>query len=211
MSADFRQHAVAMFAEPLFAAHDKTSFEIYLYAGVAAEDTATERFRSLSDHWRSTIGLSDAKLAELIRADQIDVLVDLAGHSAGNRLLTFARRPAPVQVAYLLGHGYTTGFVTFGHFGRTERLNEDVIATWARILHAVPQSRLILDNRPFQEAAFRDLFLARFAAEVLSREYPALAEKMFVRTAILDWHSRTLETVSDNVPESDRSQIAASF
>jgi predicted O-linked N-acetylglucosamine transferase (SPINDLY family) len=217
VSADFRQHVVAMFAEPLLAAHDRSKVELYLYAGVAAEDAATERFRSLSDHWRSTIGWCDAKLAELIRADRIDVLVDLAGHSAGNRLLTFARRPAPVQVAYLLGHGYSTGlsamdafladaamapkgadalfseriirlsripltyappdgmppvaplpalangFVTFGHFGRTERLNDSVIAIWARILHAVPRSRLILDNRPFQEAAFRDLFLSRFA------------------------------------------------
>src|SRR5262249_42662276 len=54
-------------------------------------------------------------------------------------------------------------FVTFGYFGRTERLNEDVIATWARILHAVPRSRLVLDNRPFQEAGFRDLFASRFA------------------------------------------------
>ena len=207
-----------MFAEPLLAAHDRSNVELYLYAGVPAEDAATERFRSLSDHWRSTIGLCDAKLAELIRADQIDVLVDLAGHTAGNRLLTFARRPAPVQVAYLLGHGYSTGlsamdafladdalapegadalfserlvrlpriplayappedmppvaplpalsngYVTFGHFGRTERLNDSVIATWAHILHTVPRSRLILDNRPFQEAAFRDLFLARFAS-----------------------------------------------
>ena len=81
-----------------------------------AEDATTERFRSLSDHWRSTIGLCDAKLAELIRADQIDVLVDLAGHSAGNRLLTFARRPAPVQVAYLLGHGYSTGLSAMDAF-----------------------------------------------------------------------------------------------
>jgi predicted O-linked N-acetylglucosamine transferase (SPINDLY family) len=218
VSADFRQHAVAMFAEPLLAAHDRSNVELYLYAGVAAEDAATERFRSLADHWRGTLGLSDAQLAELVRSDRIDVLVDLAGHSAGNRLLTFARRPAPVQVAYLLGHGYSTGlsamdafladailapddadavfserlirlpriplayappeempppaplpartngYVTFGHFGRTERLNDAVIAAWARILHAVPRSRLILNNRPFQEPGFRALFLARFAA-----------------------------------------------
>jgi predicted O-linked N-acetylglucosamine transferase (SPINDLY family) len=217
VSADFRQHAVAMFAEPLLAAHDRSNVELYLYANVAAEDAVTERFRSLADHWRGMLGLNDAQLAELIRSDRIDLLVDLAGHSAGNRLLTFARRPAPVQVAYLLGHGYSTGlsamdafladavlapdgadavfserlirlpriplayappdemppvaplralahgYVTFGHFGRTERLNDTVIATWARILHAVPQSRLTLNNRPFQEPGFRELFLARFA------------------------------------------------
>lgn len=217
VSADFRQHAVAMFAEPLLAAHDRSVVEVYLYSGVSAEDTTTERFETLSDQWRTTLGLSDAKLAELIRADQIDVLVDLAGHSAGNRLLTFARKPAPVQVAYLLGTGYTTGlsamdafladavlgppeadalfserlirlpriplayappedmppvarlpssisgFITFGYFGRTERLNHAVISAWARILHAVPGSRLILNNRPFQEAEFRHRFLGRFA------------------------------------------------
>ncbi len=219
VSADFRQHAVAMFAEPLLAAHDRSNVELYLYSDVLAADATTERFRSLADHWRNTIGLPDAKLAEQIRADQIDVLVDLAGHSAGNRLLTFARRPAPVQVAYLLGHGYSTGlsamdafladavlapqgadglfserlvrlpriplvyappdgmpqvaplpaetngFITFGHFGRVERLNATVIAAWARILHAVPRSRLVLNNRPFQAAAFRDLYLAHFASQ----------------------------------------------
>ena len=109
VSADFRQHAVAMFAEPLLAAHDRSNVELYLYSDVPAEVATTERFRSLADHWRNTIGLPDTKLAEQIRTDQIDILVDLAGHSAGNRLLTFARRPAPVQVAYLLGHGYRTG------------------------------------------------------------------------------------------------------
>ena len=219
VSADFRQHTVAMFAEPLIAAHDRSRVELYLYSGVAAEDATTERFRLLSDHWQNTIGLTDAQLAEQISTDKIDVLVDLAGHSAGNRLLTFARRPAPVQVTYLLGHGYSTGMsamdafladthlapagadalfserlirlsriplayappdgmppvtalpalsnghVTFGHFGRTERLNDMVIATWAHILHAVPSSRLVLDNKPYQEAAFREMFLARFARE----------------------------------------------
>ena len=218
VSPDFRQHAVALFAEPLLAAHDRTYFEIYCYAEVAVPDATTERFRSLADHWCCTVGTSDAELADIIRRDRIDILIDLAGHSAGNRLLTFARKPAPVQVTYLLGHGYTSGLsamdafladdilapagseplfserlvrlpriplvyqppdnmppvaplpalanghVTFGHFGRTERLNEAVIAAWARILHAVPGSRLMLNNRPFQEAPFRDLFLARFAA-----------------------------------------------
>ena len=58
VSADFRQHAVAMFAEPLLAAHDRANVELYLYSGVVAEDAATERFRLLSDHWRSTVGLA---------------------------------------------------------------------------------------------------------------------------------------------------------
>lgn len=218
VSPDFRQHAVALFAEPLLAAHDRSAVELFCYADVVVPDATTKRLRALADQWRFTVGTSDAELAEMIRQDHIDILVDLAGHTAGNRLLTFARKPAPVQVAYLLGHGYTTGlsamdafladaelapegtqalfserlirlpriplayappadmppvspppasvngFVTFGHFGRPERLNEQVIAAWARILRAVPRSRLVLNNRPFQEAAFRALFIARFAA-----------------------------------------------
>ncbi len=116
VSPDFRQHAVALFAEPLLAAHDRSSIELYCYADVAVPDDTTERFRALADHWCCTPGMSDADLAETIRSDQIDVLVDLAGHSAGNRLLVFARRPAPVQVAYLLGHGYTTGLSAMDAF-----------------------------------------------------------------------------------------------
>jgi len=217
VSADFRQHAVALFAEPLLRAHDRTCVELYIYSGVAAEDATTQRFRALADQWCDTVALNDAQLAQRIRGDRIDVLVDLSGHSACNRLLTFARRPAPVQVAYLLGHGYTTGLsqmdafladealappgseaffserivrlpriplayepphdmppveplpaprrgcVTFGYFGRTERLNDQVISAWARILSATPRARLVLNNLPFHEPAFRALFLARFA------------------------------------------------
>src|SRR4029079_2582588 len=106
----------AMFAEPLLAAHDRSNIALYLYSGVVAEDAVTQRFRLLADQWRSTIGLSDASLAELIRADKIDILVDLGGHTAGNRLSTFARRAAPVQIAYLLGHGYSTGLSAIDAF-----------------------------------------------------------------------------------------------
>ena len=116
VSPDFRQHAVALFAEPLLAAHDRSAVELHCYAEVPAPDAVTERFRALADHWHSTVGLSDEELAEQIRRDRIDVLVDLAGHTAGNRLLTFARKPAPIQVAWLLGHGYTSGLSAMDAF-----------------------------------------------------------------------------------------------
>ncbi len=90
--------------------------ELYCYAEVPSPDAVTERFHALADHWHSTVGLSDAELAEQIRRDRIDVLVDLAGHTAGNRLLTFARKPAPVQVTWLLGHGYTSGLSAMDAF-----------------------------------------------------------------------------------------------
>ena len=71
VSADFRQHAVAMFAEPLIAARERSTVELYLYSGVAAEDAETDRFRSLSDHWHNTIGLTDAELSEHIYSDRL--------------------------------------------------------------------------------------------------------------------------------------------
>ncbi len=108
VSADFCRHVVRHFLEPLLAHHDKGAVEVFAYAEVRREDDITARFRTYADHWLSTIGLSDEALAERIRADGIDVLVDLAGHTAGNRLLVFARKPAPVSVSWL-GYGYTTG------------------------------------------------------------------------------------------------------
>ncbi len=109
VSPDFRTHAVSYFLEPLLAAHDHDRFEIFCYAEVANPDDTTARYRKYADHWRPTTGLSDHEVAERMRADGIDILVDLAGHTAGNRLLAFAERPAPVQVSHLVGLGQTTG------------------------------------------------------------------------------------------------------
>ena len=116
VSPDFRQHAAAFFAEPLLAAHDRGQVELFCYAEVPIEDATTARFRSLADHWRPTSGRSDADMAEMIRQDRIDVLIDLAGHTAANRLLVFARKPAPVQIEYILGHGYTSGMAAMDAF-----------------------------------------------------------------------------------------------
>ena len=101
VSADFRQHAVAWFAEPLLAAHDRSCIEVFCYAAVTAPDAVTARFRALAEHWRNINSLDDAAVADLIGRDGIDVLVDVTGHTAGNRLLVFARRPAPVLIEYL--------------------------------------------------------------------------------------------------------------
>ena len=224
VSPDFRTHAVALFTEPLLAQHDRSQVEIFCYAELAQGDATTERFRAMADHWRPTIGLDDAAVADMIRRDRIDVLIDLAGHTAGNRLLAFARKPAPVQIEFMLGHGYTSGLsamdaflsdaaltppgsdplfseriirlariplaylppagmpevaplparangrITFGYFGRTVRLNDAVIEAWSRILHAVPTSRLVLNNSPFAEPAGRDRMAARFAAYGIARD-----------------------------------------
>jgi predicted O-linked N-acetylglucosamine transferase (SPINDLY family) len=108
VSGDFRQHSVAWFFEPLLRAHDRQAMEIFCYAEVKSEDEVTQRLKALSEHWRITVGLSDDLVASQIAEDGIDILVDLGGHTAGNRLGVFARKPAPVQVTWL-GYPCTTG------------------------------------------------------------------------------------------------------
>jgi predicted O-linked N-acetylglucosamine transferase (SPINDLY family) len=114
VSPDFRDHVVARFFLPLLANHDKSQVEVFAYAQVARPDVVTQMLGSLVDGWRNIVGLSDAQAAELIRADQIDILVDLAGHTAGNRLPLMARKPAPVQVTYL-GYPNTTGLTSIDY------------------------------------------------------------------------------------------------
>lgn len=108
LSPDFRAHAVAFFIEPILRAHDTEAFELFAYANVPAPDATTRRLRQYFSTWRDVAGTNDDELAQLIRSDRIDVLVDLAGHTDGNRLLAMARRPAPVQMTYL-GYPNTTG------------------------------------------------------------------------------------------------------
>jgi len=114
VSPDFRYHPVGRFALPLLERHDRERFEILCYSKVTSSDWMTERFRGLAGKWRDTVGLSDDQLAEMIREDGVDILVDLAMHTAGNRLLTFARQPAPVQVTWL-GYPGSTGLPSIGY------------------------------------------------------------------------------------------------
>jgi protein O-GlcNAc transferase len=198
VSAHFREHAVSFFSEPMIAAHDHGQFEVFCYADVHRADAVTQRFQTAADQWRDITDLSDQQAAELIRKDQIDILVDLAGHIGNNRLLTFARKPAPVQVTYL-GYQNTTGMsamdyrltdehadppglteayyterlvrlprsffcflppqpspevndlpalanghMTFASLNHIHKLTHEAFETWARILLAVPQSRLLV-------------------------------------------------------------------
>jgi protein O-GlcNAc transferase len=101
VSPDFCDHAQSFFMAPLLSAHDHEYVEIFCYADVARPDEITARLRSLADVWRDIAGLSDEQVARLVRQDRIDILVDLTMHMARNRLLVFARRPAPVQVCWL--------------------------------------------------------------------------------------------------------------
>jgi predicted O-linked N-acetylglucosamine transferase (SPINDLY family) len=162
VSPDLRQHAVAYFIEPVLAQHDKAEVEVYCYYNHTAEDIVTARLKSHADHWVATHAMSDQQLADRIRADGIDVVIDLAGHTAGNRLLALARKPAPVQVSYL-GYPATTGLesidyrLTDGYAeppGMTERYNVEQLWRLPEIFccyAAHPNSPDVIDHPPLDD------------------------------------------------------------
>ncbi|MBE0615350.1 MAG: tetratricopeptide repeat protein [Burkholderiales bacterium] len=115
ISPDFRRHPVSAIFAPILAAHDRDRLEVSCYYNYAGEDAITLQLKSLAGHWRPIVAMSDEKLCEQIRSDRIDILVDLAGHTTHNRLLAFARKPAPVQVSWL-GYFNTTGLATMDYF-----------------------------------------------------------------------------------------------
>jgi predicted O-linked N-acetylglucosamine transferase (SPINDLY family) len=109
VSPNFCDHAVNFFTQPILAAHDHERFEIYCYADVDQPGDTTRVLQGYADHWRDVLAKSDAEVAEQIRADGIDILVDLTGHIAGGKRMTlFARKPAPIQITYI-GYQNTTG------------------------------------------------------------------------------------------------------
>jgi len=108
LSPDFRGHVVMRFFEPILANHDAGRFEVFLYHCSRQKDATTESLRALSSSWLDCEDMSDIELADRIRRDRIDILVDLAGHTSDNRLLVLAMKPAPVQATYL-GYPNTTG------------------------------------------------------------------------------------------------------
>jgi protein O-GlcNAc transferase len=108
VSPDFRDHSVTYFIEPWLSRRDRDKIKVFCYAELPFHDAVTARIIAMADGWRATMGVPDPELARQIEQDQIDVLLDLAGHTASNRLRVFAFRPAPVQVSFL-GYPFTTG------------------------------------------------------------------------------------------------------
>ena len=220
VSGDLRAHAAGHFLEGVLAAMaDQAAgrLEFFAYSNHAATDAVTQRIRSRCRGWLEISRLADAALATRLRDDGIDILLDLSGHTAHNRLPLFAWKPAPVQASWL-GYFATTGVaamdyliadpwtlpvseeahftekiwrlpetrlcftapdadvpiaplpalagghVTFGCFNNLAKINDAVVALWARVLAAVPGSRLFLKARQLDEAALRHGVVARFAA-----------------------------------------------
>lgn len=119
VSRDLRNHAVSFFISPLLKFHDSTAVEVFCYSDALRSDAVTEQLKTLGGQWRDTSRLNRDRFCELVRADAIDILVDLAGHTRNNRLPAFTRRLAPVQVSYL-GYPNTTGLQSMDY-----RLTDD--------------------------------------------------------------------------------------
>src|SRR5205823_5704581 len=114
VSGDLKQHPVGLFMRPVLKLHDRSKFEVHCYFNGEKGDPATQVLRQSSDHWHRIGELTDADAASLIRSHQIDVLVDLSGHTDNTRLPVFARRAAPVQATWL-GYLNTTGLQTMDY------------------------------------------------------------------------------------------------
>ena len=242
VSADLCQHTVGLFVKDVLKAHDPARVQVFAYSAGPVTDWVTNEIRAACA-FRDVTGLDDAALAAQIRADGIDVLVDLSGHTGGSRLTVFAQRPAPVLVSWL-GYFATTGLeyldavlldkwhappgteaqfaepiirlpqrlcytpvpfapavspaptftkghIIFGSFNNTAKYNPTVFDLWARILGEVPNSRLILKWRTFNDEAFRqqvtDAFVTRgIAAERIELRGPSFHADLLKEFADLD-------------------------
>ncbi|MBM5575406.1 hypothetical protein [Deefgea sp. CFH1-16] len=203
VSGDFRVHPVGYFVESIireFAVIAENEFELVVYSNHLQQDQITESIRRAVKHFNQVTALSDCQLATKIHDDQVDILIDLSGHTAFNRLPMFAYQAAPIQISWLgcmlttglstmnyyltdrwmvpaeFEHEYTekivrlpdsflcftppkedipcsflplskNGYVTFGCFNNLTKINQNVIALWAKILLALPASRLMLKSR----------------------------------------------------------------
>ena len=232
VSGDLRRHPVGYFMADLLTYLKATGLELYAYANQWVNDDLTDRIRPMFTGWRECKLLSDDAMAAQIRADGIDIMVDLSGHTAGGRLLVFARKPAPVQVTYL-GYPDTTGlsaidyilgdprmfppgeeglyvekpwllpdtslcftppdlpvgvgpqpasqngYVNFGCLNKNEKANNNVvIETWAKVLHAVPGSRLLLQNKTYGDEGIATDVRKRYAAHGIGADRLELIGKL---------------------------------
>ncbi|MBI5556455.1 MAG: tetratricopeptide repeat protein [Deltaproteobacteria bacterium] len=121
VSPDFYHHPVGRFILPVLASHNRHEFEVYCYSGTPRPDAVTGNIKKHADHWLVTNGLNDGAMIRRIKDDRIDILVDLAGHSGGNRLMVFAGRPASIQVSWL-GYVNTTGLPVMDY-----RITDDIV------------------------------------------------------------------------------------
>jgi protein O-GlcNAc transferase len=124
-SPDFRNSPCRFFMEPMYRHHDRAQFELFAYSNTKNPDYHTQRLKSYFDQWIDVTELSDEAMAERVYDDGIDIFVDMAGHTMGNRLEVFAMRPAPIQLGSPIGYGYTTGLKEMDYFMGDENLTPE--------------------------------------------------------------------------------------
>lgn len=115
VAATFYRHSTSHFLLPLIEGHNKEAFEVFLYGQSKPQDEVTEQYKESADLWIEVDDLSDLKLTDRIRSDQIDILIDVAGHTRGGRLEVFARKPSPISLHWL-DFGYTTGVKAIDYY-----------------------------------------------------------------------------------------------
>jgi predicted O-linked N-acetylglucosamine transferase (SPINDLY family) len=220
VSSDLGRHPVGYFLVRILENLSRHAFQTICYSDRIVKDDLTSRLHSAATHWRDVHDLSDQRLAERIRADRIDILFDLAGHTAHNRLLVFARKPAPIQMTwagyvgttglkamdYLLADHYEIppgtehcyqeqvlrmpdgyvcydppddappvtplpalqrGAVTFCCFNNPAKITPQTIEVWAQILRRLPQSRLVLKFKGWNDHGIVRRFTEMFAAQAI--------------------------------------------
>ncbi|XP_061366737.1 probable UDP-N-acetylglucosamine--peptide N-acetylglucosaminyltransferase SPINDLY [Gastrolobium bilobum] len=217
VSPDYFTHSVSYFIEAPLVYHDYTNYKVIVYSAVVKADAKTIKFREKvlkkGGIWKDIYGIDEKKVANMVREDQVDILVELTGHTANNKLGMMACRPAPIQVTWI-GYPNTTGlptidyritdsladppetkqkhveellrlpesflcytpspeagpvcptpalsngFITFGSFNNLAKITPKVLQVWARILCAIPNSRLVVKCKPFCCDSVRQRFLS---------------------------------------------------
>jgi predicted O-linked N-acetylglucosamine transferase (SPINDLY family) len=220
VSSDFKSHSVAWAFMPVLRNHDRRDFEIVCYSCGTLQDAVTEECRSLADNWVDASRFSDDQLSCRIQSDGVDILVDLSGHTAGNRLAVFARKPAPIQVSawgHPTGTGLPTmdylfadpvlipqaarhtlaetiydlpcvtttealiaqssalpmirnGHITFGVFNRIDKISDEALVVWSKLLQQVAGSTIVIKNGALDDPFLRDRLIGRFVAHGISQD-----------------------------------------
>lgn len=251
VSGDLKRHPVGYFLEGMLRHWPHDRVQLTAYVTSPGEDILTARIKDCFDHWHLVNVLREEEFARQVVKDGIDVLVDLSGHTAHNRLPVFAWRPARVQATWL-GYFATTGIeqmdwlisdnvsikpeeeknfteriwrlpgtricftppeegievsglpafqgngITFGCFQGLGKINDDVLALWARVLDEVPRSRLRVQNVQLAEPEMQQIFLERVAKAGIARERVVMAGRM-MRHAYLKAHSE-VDIILDTFP-----------
>lgn len=243
LSPDLAEHPVGYFMQPLLRQHDRQRFEVFVYSDIESPDSLTAEIQSGVEHWVEVRGYSDEALAKRVRRDGIDVLIELSGHTAGNRLPLLAQRVAKLQISYL-GYPFSTGLaeldamfgdaittpdadaalyrenllrlphfpfcmqphatappvaplpatrnghLTFGCFNNLAKLGPSTLALWARLLHEVPDSRLVLRALGLNDAPTRERIVKLMAGHGIDRARLDLLPPIRPIAAYLDGYAQ---------------------